>query len=861
MDSSKNDLSARDNRPKNDADLRAELIEPTQDGEAFWDLNLETKELNFSRGLKAWLGYSDSEALGGCDAFTALLHPDDREKLKAAFEGFLASTSETFGIICRMKHRSGTYRWFLLRCLALREQSGKAARIKGVHSDITELVRPYLESINYQSVILQTIKDAYLIIKDGEIIEVNKNFADLSGYTREDLARIKLSDLVARESVPQLNRIKRRLIKEGYASSELLCKRKDGGDLYVELVGTLLSSSSRTAILIVRDITEIKLSEKSLLRFQKLLQFIIEHNRNAVAVHDRNLKFLFASQPFIEMFNLQGREIIGRHLYEVFPDTPKYLKDCHRRVLKGEVIRSEDDYSFFNPGRYVTWECRPLYEDEEQVGGFILYIEDITERKRAEERLVDEKELFKTTLMSVADGIMSTDVGGRIVVMNSRAENLTGWSFGEARNRLIGEVLKVVKEESKEPVEDPMEKSLNLGKPVELSNTLLVSKSGAELPVEISVSPIKHGDGKISGTVFIIRDVSEKRAEQRKIEYLSYHDELTGLYNRRYMSEAAKTLGAPEDLPLAVFAIDVDGLKLANDAFGHDYGDQLLIEIADVLRRVCRPEDIIGRVGGDEFCIFMRRTDEREAALIDMKIQKEIAELEFFPIVASVATGFAIMNSPRDNLKTIIALSDHFMYQNKIKSSKAMKSRTIQMALDHNYSLNKHEQIHTESVSRYCEEIAKAMRLYDKAVQDIKTAGLLHDIGKIMIPYNIINKTEALTKEEKDLVKRHSEIGYQLLRAVDDYAHISKYVLHHHESWDGSGYPTGLKGEKIPLVSRIIAVADAFEAMTSERPYRAQKTVKEAVEELQKYAGIRFDPNIVRIFINKVLPNLKLQTV
>jgi HD-GYP domain-containing protein (c-di-GMP phosphodiesterase class II) len=146
--------------------------------------------------------------------------------------------------------------------------------------------------------------------------------------------------------------------------------------------------------------------------------------------------------------------------------------------------------------------------------------------------------------------------------------------------------------------------------------------------------------------------------------------------------------------------------------------------------------------------------------------------------------------------------------------------------------------------------------MYDKAVQDIKTTGLLHDIGKIMIPSHIINKPGKLSKDEMDLVKRHSEIGYQLLRSVDDYAHISKYVLYHHENWDGSGYPTGLRGEKIPLFSRIIAVADAFEAMTSDRPYRKRKTVQEAVEELKKGAGKKFDPKIVKLFIENVIPSL-----
>jgi diguanylate cyclase (GGDEF)-like protein/PAS domain S-box-containing protein len=843
---------------KDEADIRADLFSLVLKGtgEGVWDLNLETKEIYFSPSWKEQLGYSDSELANTCETFDALLHPDDREKSKSALPDFLGSASETFSTLYRMRHKDGVYRWILSRGTALRDQSGRAYRVVGFHTDITGILKPHLENINYQKAILDTIKDAYIVTDRAGIVDVNSNFFDISGYTKEELIHIKLTDLIAEESIPEYHWIRDQLLKEGRVSSEIVCKRKDGNPVHVEFVATLLDDSQSTVIIIVRDITEIKNSEKSLLRYQRLLRFVIEHNRNAVAVHDKNLIYMYVSQPYIELFNLQGKEIIGKHHYEVLPQMPEHFKEYHQRALRGEIIRSKEGPSAFNPEKYVVWECRPLYEDDEHIEGFILYIEDITERKKIEELLVNEKEQFKTTLMSVADGVISTDVHGNIMVMNSIAENLTGWVFSEAKDRHINDVLNIIGEQTRSPVKDPMEQSMAWGRPIEYNNTLLISKTGKELPVEISVAPIKHGDGKISGAVFIVRDVSEKRAEQRKIEYLSYHDELTLLYNRRYIEEARKILDTPENLPLTIFSIDVDGLKLANDAFGHEYGDRLLKKVAKILNRVCRPEDIIGRVGGDEFSILMKKTDERDAALIEKKIQKEVAALKFYPIVASLAIGFAVKHSPEDDIKTVVALSDHFMYQNKIKSSKAMKSKTIQMVLSHNYSISKYERSHTENVSRYCEVIARAMNMYDKAVQDIKTTGLLHDIGKIMIPSHIINKPGKLSKDEMDLVKRHSEIGYQLLRSVDDYAHISKYVLYHHENWDGSGYPTGLRGEKIPLFSRIIAVADAFEAMTADRPYRKRKTVQEAVEELKKGAGKKFDPKIVKLFIENVIPSL-----
>jgi putative nucleotidyltransferase with HDIG domain len=197
--------------------------------------------------------------------------------------------------------------------------------------------------------------------------------------------------------------------------------------------------------------------------------------------------------------------------------------------------------------------------------------------------------------------------------------------------------------------------------------------------------------------------------------------------------------------------------------------------------------------------------------------------------------------------------ADNQMYREKLKHGKIMRSQTIETVLRNiNFKYDR-EQIHTERVSQYSEAIAKAMGLSEQAVNDIKSAGVLHDIGKIIIPPEILNKPGRLTDEEYAIVKRHSETGYQILKSSDEYAKLAEYVLYHHERWDGSGYPQGLKGEEIPLQSRIISVADAYEAMTAIRPYQKTQTKEEATAELLRCAGTQFDPRIVDVFVRQVL--------
>jgi putative nucleotidyltransferase with HDIG domain len=193
------------------------------------------------------------------------------------------------------------------------------------------------------------------------------------------------------------------------------------------------------------------------------------------------------------------------------------------------------------------------------------------------------------------------------------------------------------------------------------------------------------------------------------------------------------------------------------------------------------------------------------------------------------------------------------MYKNKLKYGKIMRRKTVNRIVEKINQEYAYEKEHTQEVADYSINMAKILGFRTAEVEDIKIAGLLHDIGKIGIPIDLLTKAKDLTTNEFDLIKRHPEISYQILKSVDQYVKIAKAVLHHHERWDGTGYPEGLAKEEIPLNSRILAIADAYQAMISERVYQKRKTKSEAIEELNRCSGFQFDPRLVRIFINEVL--------
>ena len=347
--------------------------------------------------------------------------------------------------------------------------------------------------------------------------------------------------------------------------------------------------------------------------------------------------------------------------------------------------------------------------------------------------------------------------------------------------------------------------------------------------------------------IAIIRDITDQKLSHRRIEYLSYHDQLTGLYNRRFFVEAFRRLDTSGNLPFTIAMLDVNGLKLTNDAFGHQVGDELLKRVASVLISETRAGDIVARIGGDEFIVLLPNTSNEETEEIVKRILQCAALEKMQNVIISVSVGWETKTSADQTRRYIFARAEEHMYRKKLVDSQSMRNATIQIILRTLKETNERERVHSDKVSALCVKIAQALRLDSQVIKEIETAGLMHDIGKIAININLLNKPGKLTDEEYTEVQRHAEVGYQILKSVDIYSPLAESVLSHHENWDGSGYPRGLKEKEIPLFARIITVADAYEAMTSDRPYRAGIPKADALIELRHFAGIQFDPDIVDV--------------
>lgn len=376
---------------------------------------------------------------------------------------------------------------------------------------------------------------------------------------------------------------------------------------------------------------------------------------------------------------------------------------------------------------------------------------------------------------------------------------------------------------------------------------ILLKRNGSQITVEVVLtSIILHGEKVFHA---LIRDISDRKAIEEQLERMSYHDQLTGVYNRRFFEEEVIRLDVRRNLPITIMMGDVNGLKLVNDSFGHAVGDQLLKKVSDLISSSCRADDIISRIGGDEFVVIFPHSDSAEVEAIVSRIQHLAAMEKVESLDISISFGWATKMTEEEEIRESLKKAEDHLYKKKLFESPSMRSKTIHTIIHTLHEKNKREEAHSRRVSEFCEKMGSALKLSDTEVKELKSVGLLHDIGKIAIDEHMLNKPGKLTSEEWIEVTRHPEIGYRILSTVNEMAEMAEYVLAHHERWDGKGYPKGLIGEQIPLQARIITLADAFDAMTSDRSYRRAMSQEAALEEVKKHAGTQFDPALAAVFI------------
>lgn len=619
------------------------------------------------------------------------------------------------------------------------------------------------------------------------------------------------------------------------------------------------------------DITDRKLAQEELSESQAILKAAFENSQVGIAIADApdgRLRYVNKSgllirdkseEELVKNIDIHNYVDVWRILH--FDGTP-FAEDevpLARAVLYGETCSEEFVIRRDNSeDRYVLANAVPIKDSNNIIKAGMVVFLDVTEKRQAEEIMRKQNELFASLLKLLPVGVFMVDAAdGKPLVVNDMGADLLGNGIlPDANEHNLSEVYKAYKGNTGKQypaAEMPVVLGMN-GISAHIDDMVVERTDGSRILLEVFGTPVNDKEGRPWASLVTFMDITERKKTEGELIYLSYHDHLTGLYNRRYHEEELKRIDTKANLPLSIIMCDVNGLKLINDSFGHSFGDKLLIKAAETIKGACRKGDIISRIGGDEFAVILPDTSAEETAQIAGGIKQLASRQAIEKIELSISYGYDTKTSDTKKMTEVMANAENHMYRHKLYERSSSRSKTVEIVMNTLFEKSNRESLHSNRVSAICQAIASELHLEKDDVNKIGIAGLVHDIGKMGIDEKILNKAGILSDLEWEQIKKHPEVGWRILSSLNEFSELAQFILHHHERWDGRGYPNGLKGEEIPLAARIITIADSYDAMTSERSYRTGVTQEEAVDELKRCSGTQFDPEIVDVFVNRVIP-------
>lgn len=594
------------------------------------------------------------------------------------------------------------------------------------------------------------------------------------------------------------------------------------------------------------------------------LHFFKENHLGVLTIDGKNRCVLDANPAACKLYNHQRDTLIGMPLAE--------LNIAVKEDLREEIERASEENRRYLRMKHRSRDGKPVdvlvyggSEKPNSEGIFHLIVSDVTFQIKKVENLRKNEERLAFAIESNGDGVWDLDIkSGELFYSKSWGEVLgmdTGGKSVSPKTEWIGRI----HPEDRARVVLELEEHIAGKTPIYQSEYRLAYEKDkyiwlldrgkvVEWDEEGNPTRVVGTDSEVTERKMLElelkRTVEELKSREQEILHLSYHDDLTGLPNRRLFNEKLQLLNRPEEMPLTIMIGDVNGLKLTNDVFGHTAGDELLKAVADIMRKNVRDRDIPARCGGDEFIILMPKTGEKEAEIVMDHIRKDCASFSATEGPnPSISLGFSTKYSTDVDSLFTFKLAEDMMYTSKLLENRSYRSGLINSMKSSLQEKNHETQLHAMRLKEDSINIARAMNIPEHLLDELELFSVLHDIGKIAIRDSILEKPGPLDEFEWVEMKRHSEIGYHIAKSAPELVHIAELILCHHEHWDGRGYPRGLKGEEIPLFSRIIAVVDSYDAMISDRPYRRALAQEKALEELRKGAGSQFDPEVVRVFL------------
>jgi diguanylate cyclase (GGDEF)-like protein/PAS domain S-box-containing protein len=868
-----------------------------------WELDLRSNRLYWSDEVYRIFGLRPQEFEATYEAFLRMVHPEDRAAVDAAYSGSLRENRDTYGIEHRIvRGETGEVRHVSEKCEHERDGQGRIVRSVGMVHDITERKRIEQELKKEQEqlqAILDTANSGIILVDaEGRIQFANNTMARMLGCELNEVIGSSYLDHVYEPESEEALAKMRQLLHGDVDSVDLerLYKRCDGTTFWGNLTGSRLyypDGSFWALVGVITDITERKNAEEALRQSEENIRTTLHSIGDAVIVTDTNGCITRMNPVAEQLVACSFEDGRGKPLSRVFhildTQTRRRSENPVEKVLKsGEIHGLGNDTTLVaKDGReyQIADSGSPVRDDKGNITGVVLVFRNVTEeytaslltRKRLE--LLEyasshsESELLTKALDEAGDCVASPIGFFHFVHSDQKTLSLQQWS-----TRTLKEFCYAEGQGQHYSVDQAgvWVDCLRQGKPVihndyhSLPHRRGLPQGHARVDRELVVPVVRDsrirafmgvGNKPLDYTqkdveiVSYFADVTwelvqSKRTEE-KLRYMSFHDSLTGLYNRNFFEEELERLQDSRYSPVGIVVCDLDGLKFINDTLGHDSGDELLSNTADILRRGFRSSDIIARIGGDEFAVLITRADQRNAERIVARLRRYVDEFNASDpkMFISLSIGYAVSRPGETDMQELLREADNRMYREKMQREKSSRSYMVQALMKALEARDFLTEGHSDRLQQLVVSLGRHLGLTEDTINDLRLLARFHDLGKVGISDSILFKPGPLDEEEKQAMRKHCEIGQRIARSVPDLAPIADWILKHHEWWDGNGYPLGLQGEEIPLPCRILAIADAFDAMTKDRPYRGAMSHESAVRELEDKAGTQFDPELVDLFV------------
>lgn len=470
---------------------------------------------------------------------------------------------------------------------------------------------------------------------------------------------------------------------------------------------------------------------------------------------------------------------------------------------------------------------------------------EILERAKTEQELADKEQRLRLVTDNMLDLVAQVDSEGRVQYLSPSCKSMLGYD----PSALLGSsAYRYIHEADLAAIRAAYEQVLLTGSPVTAECRIRHAR-GHWLWIEGVGQKVIDQDGRRITIVTTCRDVTNRRRMEQQLKFQAVRDPVTGLHNRTYFELEMGRMSDVAMHPVGLIICDLDGLKYVNDTLGHDAGDNLLATAADILRDCFRKNEIIARIGGDEFAIVLPKTDEAQmnhgrsrirAAIVAYNTKKPKIPLNVS--IGSAITGESV------SIGGLFKAADNSMYREKLHSQQSSRSSVVHALKKALEARDYVTEGHANRLRDLTVHLAKICGLPDYRLTDLRLFAEFHDIGKVGIPDQILFKPGPLTKAEVAIMRTHCEIGHRIAISTPDLEPIADWILMHHEWWNGKGYPNSVKGQQIPIECRILSIADAYDAMTNDRPYRKALTHTQALAEIIRCSGEQFDPELVERF-------------